>query len=76
MASLVGRRIARVGHLSSDQCPPKGRKKVRNFPRQTAMVIETGEIGKHVLAGFDADLGIIDLNHIDKRLQIGLPERH
>ena len=31
---------------------------------------------KHVLAGFDADLGIIDLNHIDKRLQIGLPERH
>jgi hypothetical protein len=38
----------------------------------------TGQDGafKHVLAAFDADLGIIDLNHIDKRLQIGLPERH
>jgi hypothetical protein len=31
---------------------------------------------KHVFAAFYPDLRVIDLNHIDKRLQIGLPERH
>ena len=31
---------------------------------------------EHVFATFDADLGIVDLNHVDEGLQIGLAERN
>src|ERR1700716_2331804 len=31
---------------------------------------------EHVFTGFDADLGIVDLNHADEGLQISLAERN
>ena len=31
---------------------------------------------EHVFAPFDADLGIVDLNHVDQGLQISLAERN
>jgi hypothetical protein len=31
---------------------------------------------EYVFAAFDADLGIVYLNYVDKRLQVGFPEWH
>jgi hypothetical protein len=53
--------------------------------RQSVLICEPGMVSfrlartalfEHVFAAFDPDLGIVDLDHVDERLQISLAERN